>query len=59
MQVAGAAKGIKCSFSYRIAKAVQNMLSLRMADDLESMGIKVISIHPGALFTKRPLLMRR
>lgn len=28
------------------------MLSLCMADDLESMGIKVISVHPGALLTK-------
>lgn len=52
MQAAGATKGIKCSFSYRIAKAAQNMLSLCMADDLESMGIKVISVHPGALLTK-------
>ncbi|MGY4108614.1 SDR family NAD(P)-dependent oxidoreductase [Aeromonas encheleia] len=52
MQAAGAAKGIKCSFSYRIAKVAQNMLSLCMADDLESMGIKVISVHPGALLTK-------
>ncbi|MNE74096.1 C-factor [compost metagenome] len=52
MQATGAAMGIKCSFSYRIAKAAQNMLSLCMADDLESMGIKVISVHPGALLTK-------
>ncbi len=52
MQSAGATKGVKCSFSYRIAKAAQNMLSLCMADDLESMGIKVISVHPGALLTK-------
>ena len=52
MQAAGAAKGVKSSFSYRIAKAAQNMLSLCMADDLESMGIKVISVHPGALLTK-------
>lgn len=52
MQAAGAAKEIKCSFSYRIAKAAQNMLSLCMADDLETMGIKVISVHPGALLTK-------
>jgi len=51
-QAAGAAKGVKCSFSYRIAKAAQNMLSLCMADDLENMGINVISVHPGALLTK-------
>jgi NAD(P)-dependent dehydrogenase (short-subunit alcohol dehydrogenase family) len=52
MQAAGATKAVVCSFSYRIAKAAQNMLSLCMADDLENMGVKVVSIHPGAMLTK-------
>lgn len=51
MQSEGAVKNVTCSFSYRIAKASQNMLSLCMADDLESLGIKVVALHPGALLT--------
>ncbi|MFQ3229448.1 SDR family NAD(P)-dependent oxidoreductase [Reinekea sp.] len=35
MQAAGAAKGSGCSYSYRISKAAQNMLTLCLADDLE------------------------
>ncbi|EJA3105361.1 SDR family NAD(P)-dependent oxidoreductase [Vibrio vulnificus] len=52
MQSELAAKGSGCSYSYRISKAAQNMLSLCLADDLEDLGIKVVSIHPGRLLTK-------
>ncbi|CAG9297930.1 SDR family NAD(P)-dependent oxidoreductase [Celerinatantimonas diazotrophica] len=52
MQSELAAKGSGCSYSYRISKAAQNMLSLCLADDLEDIGIKVVSIHPGRLLTK-------
>lgn len=52
MQSELAAKGSGCSYSYRISKAAQNMLSLCLADDLEDMGIKVVSVHPGRLLTE-------
>ena len=52
MQSELAAKGSGCSYSYRISKAAQNMLSLCLADDLEEKGIRVVSIHPGRLLTK-------
>ncbi|MFG1497321.1 SDR family oxidoreductase [Saccharospirillum sp. HFRX-1] len=52
MQASGAAKGTGCSYSYRISKAAQNMLTLCLADDLEEDGIKVAAIHPGRLLTK-------
>ena len=51
MQADGAAKGSGCSFSYRIGKASQNMLTLCLVDELEPDGIKVASIHPGRLLT--------
>ncbi|TCS35200.1 SDR family NAD(P)-dependent oxidoreductase [Reinekea marinisedimentorum] len=51
MQASGAAKGSGCSYSYRISKAAQNMLTLCLADDLEEFGIKVAAIHPGRLLT--------
>jgi NAD(P)-dependent dehydrogenase (short-subunit alcohol dehydrogenase family) len=51
MQSESAAKGSGCSYSYRISKAAQNMLSLCLADDLEDSDIKVVSIHPGRLLT--------
>ncbi|MFB9887310.1 SDR family NAD(P)-dependent oxidoreductase [Balneatrix alpica] len=47
-----AAKGSGCSYSYRISKAAQNMLTLCLADDLDEWGIKVIAVHPGRLLTK-------
>jgi len=52
MQSQGAAKGSGCSFSYRIGKASQNMLTLCLADELEDSGIIVAAIHPGRLLTK-------
>ncbi|PMG08553.1 SDR family NAD(P)-dependent oxidoreductase [Vibrio breoganii] len=52
MQSELAAKGSGCSYSYRVSKAAQNMLSLCLADDLEDFGIRVVSIHPGRLLTK-------
>ncbi|MZI95379.1 SDR family NAD(P)-dependent oxidoreductase [Vibrio sp. CAIM 722] len=51
MQAEGAAKGSGCSFSYRIGKASQNMLSLCLADELEDENFKVVSLHPGRLLT--------
>jgi NAD(P)-dependent dehydrogenase (short-subunit alcohol dehydrogenase family) len=52
MQAAGASKGSGCSYSYRISKAAQNMLTLCLADDLEEVGIAVAAIHPGRLLTE-------
>lgn len=52
MQANKEAKGVGCSYSYRISKAAQNMLSLCLADELEDDGIKVATIHPGRLLTK-------
>ncbi len=46
-----AAKNTGCSYSYRISKAAQNMLSLCLADELEELGIRIVSIHPGRLLT--------
>ncbi|CAG9001610.1 MAG: hypothetical protein CENE_03633 [Candidatus Celerinatantimonas neptuna] len=52
MQAEGAALGSQCSYSYRIGKAAQNMLTLCMTDDLQSYGIDVYAIHPGRVATK-------
>tara|TARA_Y100001960_G_C14763655_1_gene875610 strand:- start:166 stop:861 length:696 start_codon:yes stop_codon:yes gene_type:complete len=52
MQSELAAKGTGCSYSYRISKAAQNMLTLCLADDLEDLGIKIVAIHPGRLLTE-------
>jgi NAD(P)-dependent dehydrogenase (short-subunit alcohol dehydrogenase family) len=51
LQAEGAAKGSGCSYSYRIGKAAQNMLTLCLADELEDQNITVASIHPGRLKT--------
>lgn len=40
------------SYSYRIAKAAQNMLSICLHQELKDSGIKVFAIHPGKLKTK-------
>ncbi len=45
-------KGSGVSYSYRIGKAAQNMLTLCLADELEDMNIKVVAIHPGRLLTR-------
>ncbi|MCR8632481.1 SDR family NAD(P)-dependent oxidoreductase [Paenibacillus radicis (ex Xue et al. 2023)] len=39
------------SYSYRIAKAAQNMLSLCLDQELRKKGIHVSSIHPGKMYT--------
>jgi len=52
MQSELAAKGTGCSYSYRISKAAQNMLTLCLADDLEDINIRVVAIHPGRLLTE-------
>lgn len=52
MQAQGEALGSQCSYSYRIGKAAQNMLTLCMTDDLQSYGIHVYAIHPGRVATK-------
>ena len=39
------------SYAYPIAKAAQNMLTLRMAEELRATGIQVCAIHPGRLRT--------
>jgi NAD(P)-dependent dehydrogenase (short-subunit alcohol dehydrogenase family) len=44
------AKG-KFSYSYRIAKAAQNMLTLCLDQELEDIPIFVAAIHPGKLQT--------
>jgi len=51
MQSQLAAKGSGCSYSYRISKAAQNMLTLCLADDLEGLNVRVVAIHPGRLLT--------
>lgn len=40
------------SYSYRIAKAAQNMLTLCLQQELENKGIGVTAIHPGKLKTE-------
>lgn len=40
------------SYSYRIAKAAQNMLSICLHQELKDSGIKVFALHPGKLKTK-------
>jgi NAD(P)-dependent dehydrogenase (short-subunit alcohol dehydrogenase family) len=51
LQSNGSAKNSGCSYSYRIGKAAQNMLTLCLADELEEMNMVVASIHPGRLKT--------
>jgi len=42
---------IACSYSYRIAKAAQNMLTQCMCREFKSSGLKICSLHPGRLKT--------
>ena len=44
-------KGKPFSYSYRIAKAAQNMLTLCLLQEFEEQGIDVYAIHPGELKT--------
>ena len=39
------------SYAYPIEKAAQNMLTLRMAEELRATGIQVCAIHPGRMRT--------
>ena len=39
------------SYSYRIAKAAQNMLTLCLAQELGARGVSVCAVHPGKLLT--------
>lgn len=53
--IAGAAAGLfrehELSYAYPIAKAAQNMLTLRMAEELRSSRVKVCAVHPGRVQT--------
>lgn len=40
------------SYSYRIAKAAQNMLSICLHQELKDSGVRVFAIHPGKMKTK-------
>jgi len=44
-------KGKPFSYSYRIAKAAQNMLTLCLYQEFEDQGIDIYAIHPGELKT--------
>lgn len=48
----GEFKGRHFSYSYRIAKACQNMLTICMDQELQDKGIRVVAIHPGRLITR-------
>ncbi|WP_105616043.1 SDR family NAD(P)-dependent oxidoreductase [Vallitalea okinawensis] len=48
----GEFKNRKFSYSYRVAKAAQNMLSICMDQELKEMNIRVIAVHPGRLLTR-------
>ncbi len=47
----GELDNISCSYSYRIAKAAQNMFSQCLSREYNNSNIKVCSIHPGKLKT--------
>lgn len=48
---AGTYANVSVSYSYRIAKAAQNMLSLAMSQDPSMSRISVLSVHPGRIRT--------
>jgi NAD(P)-dependent dehydrogenase (short-subunit alcohol dehydrogenase family) len=48
----GELDNLECSYSYRIAKAAQNMLTQCMCRELKDKGIKICSVHPGRLRTE-------
>ncbi len=48
---AGELDNIACSYSYRIAKAAQNMLTQCMCREFKDSSIRICSIHPGRLRT--------
>jgi NAD(P)-dependent dehydrogenase (short-subunit alcohol dehydrogenase family) len=48
---AGLLQGHTLSYAYPIAKAAQNMLTLRMAEELRSSQVRVCAVHPGQVQT--------
>lgn len=48
---AGLFAGRRLSYAYPIAKAAQNMLTLRLAEELRGTRIRVCAIHPGRMRT--------
>ncbi len=48
----GELDNVKCSYSYRIAKAAQNMLTQCLCREFKDKGIRICSIHPGRLTTE-------
>jgi len=48
---AGEFSGNQYSYSYRVAKAAQNMLTLCLSQELRHDGISVCAVHPGRLRT--------
>lgn len=48
----GEFKNRKFSYSYRIAKAAQNMLTICMDQELREHNIRVAAVHPGRLLTR-------
>jgi NAD(P)-dependent dehydrogenase (short-subunit alcohol dehydrogenase family) len=49
---AGDFSGQRISYSYRIAKAAQNMLTLCLHQELGLEGVAVCAVHPGLLLTE-------
>lgn len=43
---------ISCSYSYRVAKAAQNMLTQVISREYKDTGIRVCAVHPGILKTR-------
>ncbi|WP_134702858.1 SDR family NAD(P)-dependent oxidoreductase [Ammoniphilus sp. YIM 78166] len=52
MMSSGEFQHLKTSYSYRIAKAAQNMFTICLEKELNEKGISVNSIHPGKLKTQ-------
>ena len=50
--VAGDFASMDLSYSYRISKAAQNMLTLCLFQELRDQGITVCAVHPGRLDTE-------
>jgi NAD(P)-dependent dehydrogenase (short-subunit alcohol dehydrogenase family) len=48
---AGLFQGRELSYAYPIAKAAQNMLTLRMAEELRASRVRVCAVHPGQVQT--------
>lgn len=43
---------LSCSYSYRIAKSAQNMLTQIISREYKDSGIRICSVHPGILRTR-------